>query len=449
MKSPSFYRRLLCMAAPIIAQSMISVGIQIMDTIMLSGFSEAQISASSLAGSYIQLVNCLCLGIGFGGSVIASQLWAEKNTRGFCSVISIVAVLSLALGLLSSAVTLLFPQQIISFYADDPLIIEAGTRYLRWIGFALFFLMLSQPTAILLRSANQPVISFLASLLGFFVNVIANWLFIYGNLGCLRMEIAGAAVGTLISYVFQTLFVWGYLLFFERSIRYTFSKGALSMPYIRKFFSYSIPVIISDLILGISLNITASMIGHIGSAFTAAYAIISTMLRIVVAFTQGLGNAGSILIGYTLGEQDLDTAQAQGVTCAYLSLALGAAASLVIQLIGIPYINYYGLQPETKEVAYVLLRAAGVDTIFMAGANMLTKGVLRGGGDTKYLMVMDNIFQWLVSIPMGYLAAFVLHLPPFWIYLFLQSNRLLKVVFGLMRLHSRKWMHIILPEKTG
>ena len=70
----------------------------------------------------------------------------------------------------------------------------------------------------------------------------------------------------------------------------------------------------------------------------------------------------------------------------------------------------------------------------------MTKGVLRGGGDTRVLMVADNVFLWAVSIPLGIVAGLYLHLPAFWIYVALKFDQIIKAVWCVLRLRSGKWI---------
>ncbi len=86
--------------------------------------------------------------------------------------------------------------------------------------------------------------------------------------------------------------------------------------------------------------------------------------------------------------------------------------------------------------------------IFQATNSIMTKGVLRGGGDTKMLMITDNIFLWVVSLPLGVLAGFVFKLPPFWIYVCLKSDQIIKTLWSYLRLSSGKWIKKISTGKT-
>ena len=86
------------------------------------------------------------------------------------------------------------------------------------------------------------------------------------------------------------------------------------------------------------------------------------------------------------------------------------------------------------------MRAVSITVFFTASNSILTKGVLRGGGDTRFLMVADILFLWVCSIPLGYAAGLVWHLSGFWIYLCLRIDQFIKSIWCLFRLRSRKWI---------
>ncbi len=124
-------------------------------------------------------------------------------------------------------------------------------------------------------------------------------------------------------------------------------------------------------------------------------------------------------------------------------------AALVIRLISGPVIRAYSMSRETTEVARQLMDAIGFIMIFQSTNSIMTKGVLRGGGDTRMLMLADNIFLWLLSIPLGLLAGFVLGLPAFWIYTCLKADQIAKTVWCVFRLRGGKWIKKITTGKNG
>lgn len=130
-----------------------------------------------------------------------------------------------------------------------------------------------------------------------------------------------------------------------------------------------------------------------------------------------------------------------------LGFVIGMVAGLIIIFIGDFIISCYNITEETRVVAAQLMKAIGFIVIFQSANSIITKGVLRGGGDTKCLMIADNIFLWVVSIPLGCIAGFWLKLPIFWIYFCLKIDQFLKAFWCIFRLKSGKWIKKIEVQK--
>jgi len=128
-------------------------------------------------------------------------------------------------------------------------------------------------------------------------------------------------------------------------------------------------------------------------------------------------------------------------------MLFGLIAAGIIMAISTPMISAYTLTPNAVEIAKQLMLSISIIMIFQATNSIMTKGVLRGGGDTKMLMLTDNIFLWAASIPLGIIAGFLLKLPAFWIYFALKIDQVLKAVWCVIRLRSGKWIKKIRSEK--
>ena len=126
-----------------------------------------------------------------------------------------------------------------------------------------------------------------------------------------------------------------------------------------------------------------------------------------------------------------------------LSILIGLAAAVVILLISPLLVESFNITQETKDIAYQLMASVSVMMVFQTVQSVLTKGVLRGGGDTRFLMLADILFLWLASIPLGYLCGLVWHLSPFWIYAALKIDWVIKSVWCIFRLRSKKWIRVV------
>ena len=192
----AFYTKIAQIAIPIMLQSLITVGINMMDTIMLGSMGETQLSASALANQFINVFHIFCMGIGMGASVLTARFWGMEDLPSLRQAVTIMLRLVTAFALLFTIATILTPTGILWIYTKDAEIIEYGAIYLRWLIPTYLCMGLSLTCTIVLRSVGQVQIPLISSILAFFINVFFNWVFIFGRLGAPRMEIAGAALDT-------------------------------------------------------------------------------------------------------------------------------------------------------------------------------------------------------------------------------------------------------------
>ena len=455
-KEPEFYKTVFSLALPIALQSLITIGVNMLDTIMVGELGEKALSSTSLANSFISIYHIFCMGLGMGASVLVSRFWGMKTAHhdeenaclALKQTVCLMLRLTLSLASLFALITLIMPETLMRMYTDDREIIELGAVYFKWSIVTYFFLGTSLVTTIVLRSVGQVRLPLFVSIGAFFINLLANYAFIFGKLGMPRMEVAGAALGTLIARLFEAGMILGYLFIRDKKIlfrlRDIFMKtGSLLGEYIR----ISIPVLISDGILAFGNNSVAMVIGHLGATFVAANAITSVTQQLSTVVIQGVSQAGAIVTGQTLGREGREKTMSQGWMFLGLGFALGTISALFILIASNPIINTYNVSLETKQIARQLMDSISLIIIFQASNSIMTKGVLRGGGDTKMLMVTDNIFLWVVSIPLGILAGFVFKWPAFWIYFCLKSDQVIKTVWCVFRLKSEKWIKKISTGK--
>ncbi|MCR4989968.1 MAG: MATE family efflux transporter [Lachnospiraceae bacterium] len=456
---PSFYKKVFTLALPIALQSLITIGVNMLDTIMVGSLGENALSATSLANSFISIYQIFCMGLGMGASVLVSRFWGMKHSDdgsdeasvALRQTVCLMLRLTIFLAAVFASATLFAPHILMRMYTDDSAIIALGSIYFRYSVITYFFLGASLTTTIALRSVGQVKLPLLVSVGAFFVNLGANYAFIFGKFGMPRMEIAGAALGTLIARVFETTFIIGFLLLKDKRIGFSlkdmFMKtGSLIGEYIR----ISIPVLISDAILAFGNNSVAMVIGHLGAAFVAANAITAVTQQLSTVVIQGVSQAGAIVTGQTLGMGQKEKTMEQGWMFLGLGFALGALSAVFIMLVASPVINAYkNVSAETHSIAFELMSAISLIIVFQATNSIMTKGVLRGGGDTKILMLADNIFLWVLSIPLGLLAGFVFHVSAFWIYVALKSDQIVKTFWCIIRLRSGKWIKKITTGKTS
>ena len=441
VKDKSFYRMLASIALPIAAQQLITVGVNMADNIMLGQLGEAPMSGATLANNFINIFQICCMGLGMGASVLTSRFWGMQDIKSLKKAINIMYRLTIAIALCFCIVTAVIPQHIMGIFTTEETVILAGVGYLL-VSIPCYLLHgVTLTTSLVLRSVGKANIPLIASVCSFFINIFFNWVFIFGNLGAPRLEVRGAAVGTLIARICEFSVTMGYFLLKEDKIRMRIRDLAMKCgDLLQEYVRISIPVLISDSLLGIGNSAVAVVMGHIGSSFVAANSITMVTQQLSTVVIQGISQASCTITGITLGRGDAKKAQDQGITFAVIGFLIGAVGCGIILLLRNPIINAYNITPETHALAQELMDAVAITVIFMAMNSILTKGVLRGGGDTKFLMVADILFLWCASIPLVALAGLVWHWSGFWIYTMLKIDQFIKAIWCLFRLKSGKWI---------
>ena len=453
----SFYKNVFTLALPIALQSLITVGVNMLDTIMVGSLPGNALFSTNLANSFISIYQILCMGLGMGASVLVSRYYGmkengdepEKAEHALRQTVCLMLRLTLFLAAIFALATAFIPGTIMRMYSDLDDVINLGCMYFKWSVPTYFFVGLSLTVTIALRSVRQVKLPFLVSIGAFSINLCANYIFIFGKFGAPRMEVAGAALGTLIARIFEASMIVGYLLFVDKKIGFRIKHMLMeTRSIIGEYIRISIPVLISDGILAIGNNTVTMVIGNLGPIIGSANSITGPTQQLSTVVVQGVCQAGAIVTGQTLGTGQKEKTMKQGFLFFGLGLGLGLLSALFIMLVKGPVIAMYtGVEEEAKVVANDLMIAISLIIVFQATNSIMTKGVLRGGGDTKMLMIADNIFLWTIAIPLGYLAGYVFHLPAFWIYIFLKSDQIVKTLWAFLRLRSGKWIKKITTGK--
>ena len=435
------YKQMFRIAIPISAQSLITMAITLVDTVMLSDMGDAQLSAACLASSYIGVFMICCMGIGMGASVLTSRYWGMKEIGSLKKAITIMLRFCIVFAFLFTLPAIFCPGLVMRIYTSDPEIIHYGIIYLKWLIPCYFCIGFATTTMVVLRSIGQVKIPLIGTIIALLINVFFNWMFIYGNLGMPRMEIGGAALATTVSRFFEMIFVFGYMIVADKNVRYrlrdiTMKCGDMVGEYMR----ISLPVLISDGLLGLGTNAVAMVMGRIGPAFVAANSVTSVVQQLSSILTVGIGNASGIITGHTMGEGDYKKAHREGYTFTFIGVIIGLIGAVIILLIKQPIINFYNVSQEAKAISNDLMDAIVFIITFRSVSSILTKGVLRAGGDTKFLMAGDILFLWIASIPLGALAGLVFHWSSFWVYTLLNIDQIIKCVWCVHRLSTGKWL---------
>lgn len=441
VRDRKFYRTLTAFALPIAAQSLITVGVNMADNIMLGQLGETPMSGVTLANNFISIYQIMCMGLGMGASVLTSRFFGMREQTSLKKTVVLMFRLEFVIATFFALVTWLVPGGIMGIYTPDADVIAVGIGYLL-ISIPCYYLNgYAVTTSLILRSVGKATVPLISSVCSFFINIFFNWVFIFGRLGAPAMGANGAALGTLLARIVEFAVTVGYLFLRDDKIGLRIRDLVMNVrDLVREYIRISIPVLVSDTLLGLGNSAVAVVMGHIGATFVAANSITTVVMQLATVVIQGISQASCTMTGITLGEGDSEKAQAQGVTFAALGVVIGMFGCALILLLRGPIVGAYNISEETRALAMELMNAVAVVILFQSANSILTKGVLRGGGDTRFLMVADILFLWVCSIPLGALAGFVFQWPGFWIFIMLRMDQFIKAIWCIFRLKSGKWI---------
>lgn len=440
-RESNFYKKMLAIAIPITLQNLITIGINMADTMMLGSLGEVALSASALANQFAFVFLVIHFGLAGGAGVLTGQFWGKGDKESIEKTLSMMFKISAVFCFTFFILGSFFPEQIMRIYTPDLNVIIEGGKYLKILSFAFLVQGFSVIAIGILRTVGVVKLALVSTAISFLANIFLNWMFIFGNLGAPRLGAAGAAVGTLIARIIEFLIVIIYLLFIDKKIQFKIKNifkhdKAILKDYLR----HGTPVLISDFILVIGLNMLSVIMGRMGSEMVAANSINTVLQQFSTVFLMGIANASGVIIGNTVGAKEYEKAEEYAKTFLVLALLVGCFSGVLIFTMKNVMIGFYDVTGTTKEIAYQLMNTTAILVVFSSVGSTLTKGVLRAGGDTKFLMKADVLFLWLLAIPLGFIAGVILKLPAGIVFLCLKIDEIIKSIWCTKRLLKDKWI---------
>lgn len=441
MKTKELYKWALKLAVPIMIQNLISTLVGTADTVMLGFVGQTEMAASSLANQYIFVLCCAFYGMATGTSVMCAQYWGKGNHKAVEQIIGIATRVGVCISILFTVASIVFPERIMYLFSDNQKTVEIGVVYLRVIAVSLVFMAISQVYLSALRSIGKVVFPSIVSVVSLIVNVFLNATFIFGLFGMPKLGVTGVALGTVTARATEMIMclIYGSRCVVKLRIKYLFSRAGLLT---KDFFKISLPAIGNDLIWSLATSVFTAILGHMGDDIIAANAVAIMVVNIGAIAMRGFANATTIVIGQTLGAGLVENAKKYAGKLVLLTGCVGALGCIVIVAARPLIMNFYADKLTAVALSY-LSSMMFMTTYRMVGEGVntcLICGCFRGGGDTRYGLFMDIVMMWCVSIPMMLIAAYVLHLPPIWVYFVMTLDEVVKMPFIFIHYFKYKWL---------
>lgn len=440
-KDKSFYRSFLRLALALMAQQIVVLSVNLADNIMLGGYSETSLAGVAAVNQIQFILQQLVFGISNGMVVLASQYWGKKKLEPIRALMSVAFRFAAGVALVLFALVSLFPRQAVGLFTEDAAIIEQGCAYLNIVRFSYLFFAITTVLLGGMRTVENVRIAMYVSLIALMVNCSINYLLIQGRFGFPELGVEGAAMGTLTARILECIIVSAYVLGKDKILRLR-TKHLLHMDssYIKDYLRVGIPVITTSFLWGCNTALQTVILGHMSSNSIAAHSISSTIFLFLKVASVGASSATSVIIGRTVGEGDMSKIKEYTKTLQVLFISIGVTLGLILFLIRIPFLSLYTLSPETRSLANSFLLVEATVLVTMSYQMCMNTGVISGGGDTRFVLIIDLFAIWGFVIPMSFICAFVLDAPPVLVLIMLNADQYLKCIPAAIHGNSYRWV---------
>jgi putative MATE family efflux protein len=440
--SKDFIVRLIQLSVPIMLQNLLSSSVSFVDTLMIGLVGEPALAAVGLANQMFFLIVLFYFGVSSGAAIFVAQFWGANDRKKMHQVMGIALVISLLGALFAAMVSLLFPGSIMRIFTNDPIVIAYGMEYLRIVGVSYLFTAVVMIYSAALRSTGDSKTPLFISLFSMSLNVVLNYLLIFGHLGFPRMGVAGAALATTIARFAEVVLLLGRVYGRKTPVAAPFrSLVSFPKPLVKIYFITCLPVILNEMFWSLGMTTYKIAYSRMGIEVIASVNVSEAIQGLFFVVLMGIGNASAIMIGNRIGENNLTLAKIYASRLLKISVLTGIVLGIGLALTSTLLVLPFNLSAEVAQMTTLSLISLGI-LIPIKAFNMVSiVGILRSGGDTRFSMLAELAGVWFIGVPFAFIGALLLHMPIYYLYLFVGLEEAFKLVLGLMRIRSGKWIN--------
>lgn len=449
----SFFVTVCQLAVPVALQSMLQTSFSIIDQIMIGQLGSVSVAGVGLAGKFAWIFSVVASAVGAVAGIMISQYIGQNNRKEVRRSFFINVLLVAGFAAAFTISCLLFPQQIMCLYTNDPKTLHAAAAYLFIISGTFFPMAGATLLAVWFRCMEKADLPLYASIAAAFLNTGLNYMLIFGKCGAPEMGANGAAVATVASQLANfliMLFMLGrhHEWIVKAKEEYVQERNAVKAKETvqresfnwKQYVSMLLPILVSEVMWSLGENIYAAIYGHMGTRASAAMILINPVQGLMIGALCGLSQVAGILIGKKLGEGEYEEAYRDSKKLILYGFVGSFVLSAAVILTSGAYVEIYRVEDGVKQLTEQVLFAYALIAPFKVQNMIVGGGILRSGGKTKYVLGIDLVGTWLFGVPLGLLAAFVFKLSVPYVYFLLSLEECIRYAISVAVLRRKNWM---------
>ncbi len=443
-RDKEFIKKTAIIALPVAFQSLLNTVVNMIDTMMIGTLGEVAIAAVGLANKVFFVFGLLVFGIASGASVLGAQFWGNHDVKNIRRVLG----LSLMIGLTGSLVFVLSglfcPEFVMRIFTGSEETIRIGAVYLAVVCISYPLTAVTNIYTALLRAMGIVGAPVAISLIAILVNVVFNYILIFGKFGFAPMGVAGAALATLIARIVECILILTMVYFRKTALATKLSElFGYSRTFLAEYCRTSLPVVGNEFVWGLGVTMYSLVYGRMNNsdAVVASMTIFETFQNLMQVMVMGLSSAATVVIGNTLGAGNKERGWDEGKKLICLQVLVSLFFAVFILLTRTQYAKFYAVSDTVADAVTMLMI---VYAFYLTSKNvnlMMIVGLFRGGGDTRIGLVLDLCGVWVIGVPMAVLGGLVFKLPIWWVYAMVNLEEVMKNIVCFRRFRSKKWLN--------
>ena len=448
-----FWPKFAKLAVPITLQMLLYSANGMIDMLMVGQLDHYAIAALALCSALFIVSFSVINGMSSGVGILAAQYFGAKDFAGVRKSLIQGVFWATLVALPIFVLYSFFSYDFFQLILKDHQVILYCAQYMQITALSALTIALYSSLQSMLSAIGKPTVALFITIFSVFLNAALNYVLIFGHFGAPAMGLSGAALATVLSFALQPVLLLLYLRFKIRQFwpKWTDCQAIKDNRKIEQYLKISVTVSINGFLWAAGAFIYNIIYESMGAQELAVMGIMSPIITLCFASFWGVAQGCGILVGQELGAKNFDLAWRQSK----LLLALGVFASFIVVLLLWAFkdfiLSLFGnLSADTIALCYQVLPWVLVTVGFRAVNVVIIFGTLRAGGDTKFVLYMDVATQWLLGIPLAYLAANEFHWALWLVFLCAMSEEILKTFLCLFRLWQRKWMkHLVTDARVS
>ncbi len=448
----AFYRRIIFLALPMIAQNAITSFVSFADNIMVGRLGTEPMSGVAIVNQLLFVFNICIFGGVSGAGIFGTQFFGKGDHQGHQYTFRFKILITIFLGVLALLLFAFCNTALISLYLHDTgevgdvgLALHYGKAYLAIMMISLIPFAVCQAYVSTIRETGQTFVPMVASVIAVSSNLILDYLLIFGIGPIPAMGVEGAAIATVIARILECVIVivWTH----THADKNPYIVGAYESFRIpwnisRDIFIKGTPLMINEMLWATGMTVLVQCYSVRGLDVVAAQNIASTINNLFnIVFIQ-LGACIAIVIGQYLGAGELEKAKDADNKMIFFSVACCTVVAVIMALVGGFFPEIYKTEQSIKELAkdFILIAAAAMPLCAFSHATYFT---LRSGGKTIITFLFDSVYTWTLVVPFAFYLANYTVLPITAVVFLVQFTEIIKVIIGFFMVKSNIWLNNI------